>query len=163
MFWGFGFGVSAQVTCDTPCRTATLTPDVPLQEGQYHFVNVASGPLGVLSASGEELSVGFSSTFTTGTTSVAACMGTGSWSISGASQESKQVQITGADVTLSGPGGCSDNLLTDNRGKYKFTSVADGDYIVTPNKVGCTFTPTSLPVSVSGGNATKLDFTGVCE
>lgn len=163
MFWGFGFGVSAQVTCDTPCRTATLTPDVPLQEGQYHFVNVASGPLGVLSASGEELSVGFSSTFTTGTTSVAACMGTGSWSISGASQESKQVQITGADVTLSGPGGCSDNLLTDNRGKYKFTSVADGDYIVTPNKVGCTFTPTSLPVSVSGGNATKLDFTGVCQ
>ena len=50
---------------------------------------------------------------------------------------------------------------SDSSGNYTLSGLAAGTYTVTPSKSGCTFSPTSLSVSV-GPNATGKDFTPTC-
>jgi hypothetical protein len=40
--------------------------------------------------------------------------------------------------------------------------LANGSYTVTPSKSGCTFSPTSINVTISGGNQTGQNFTATC-
>lgn len=65
--------------------------------------------------------------------------------------------IKGVTVTLSGT--ASATTTTDNNGEYSFTGLDNGDYTVTPNKTGYTFTTTNLAVTVAGADVPSQDFT----
>ena len=64
---------------------------------------------------------------------------------------------SGATVTLSGA--ASATTTANSSGAYSFTGLANGSYTVTPRKNGFTFSPSSLPVTVSGANVTGVNFT----
>jgi hypothetical protein len=64
---------------------------------------------------------------------------------------------SGATVTLSGAGSAS--ATADASGNYSFTGLANGTYTVTSSKSGFTFTPPSRLVTISGANATAINFT----
>jgi hypothetical protein len=63
---------------------------------------------------------------------------------------------TGATVTAGAA-----SATSDASGNYTLSGLAAGTYTVTPSKSGCTFSPTSLSVTV-GPNATGKSFTATC-
>ncbi|HEV2721211.1 MAG TPA: pre-peptidase C-terminal domain-containing protein [Thermoanaerobaculia bacterium] len=63
----------------------------------------------------------------------------------------------GATVTAGSQGATSD--ASNN---YTISGLANGTYTVTPTKSGCTFSPASQSVSVSGANVTGINFTASC-
>ncbi len=63
---------------------------------------------------------------------------------------------SGVTISLS-PGSAS--TVTDASGNYVFSSVAQGNYTVTPSLAGHTFTPASASVSVSAANVPGVNFT----
>lgn len=77
------------------------------------------------------------------------------WSISGTISPAS----LGSDslLTLSGSAGATTNA--DSSGYYSFNNLANGNYIVTPNQSGETFTPSSQSASVSGASVSNLNFT----
>jgi uncharacterized repeat protein (TIGR01451 family) len=85
------------------------------------------------------------------------CVGTGSFNISG----SVLFRISGATLKLGGPGGCTNTTTTSRVGTYQFLKLTNGIYILTPSRTGCTFTPSSQTVTISGSNKTA-NFTGKC-
>ena len=64
---------------------------------------------------------------------------------------------SGVTMTLSGASGAT--TTTGTGGTYSFTGLASGSYTVTPSKSGCTFSPTSKNVTISGANQTGNNFT----
>jgi hypothetical protein len=64
---------------------------------------------------------------------------------------------TGATVTAGSQGATS-----DASSNYTIGNLANGTYTVTPSKSGCTFSPASQSVSVSGANVTGINFTASC-
>jgi sulfatase modifying factor 1 len=64
--------------------------------------------------------------------------------------------LAGVIVTLTET---ASSALTDATGGYTFTTVADGNYTVTPSLTGYTFSPSSTTVNVSGANVTTINFT----
>ncbi len=64
---------------------------------------------------------------------------------------------SGATVTAGSQGATSD--ASNN---YAISGLANGTYTVTPSKSGCTFSPASQSVSVSGANVTGINFTASC-
>ena len=64
---------------------------------------------------------------------------------------------SGATLTLSGA--ASATLTADGSGNYSFSGLLNGSYTVTPGLAGYTFTPASLPVTVSGANVSAVNFT----
>lgn len=50
------------------------------------------------------------------------------------------------------------NTVTNNQGTFTFFSVLEGDYQITPVKVGYLFDPNMIPVTVDGGDSTDVDF-----
>ncbi len=84
------------------------------------------------------------------------CLGTGSFAVSG-----RVGKLAGATVTLCGPGSCSDPTTTASKGSYRFATLANGTYTVTPSKPGCHFTPPSSTVTISGSNKTA-NFSASC-
>src|SRR5688572_22938953 len=64
---------------------------------------------------------------------------------------------SGATVTAGSQGATSD--ASNN---YTISGLANGTYTVTPTKSGCTFSPASLSVTISGANATGKNFTATC-
>jgi len=77
------------------------------------------------------------------------------WSIFGSISPS--TNAGGATVTLSGA--ASSSTTADSNGNYTFTGLANGAYTVTPGKAGFAFTPASQQVTVSGANASNVNFT----
>ena len=63
----------------------------------------------------------------------------------------------GSIVTLSGA--ASFTTSADASGNYSFTSLANGTYTVTPSSQTASFSPTSLPVTISNGNVSAVNFT----
>lgn len=88
------------------------------------------------------------------------CVGTGTRVLKGTVKTSTLSPIAGVKVKLVGEG-CSNKITTDASGKYAFTSLADGDYTLKPKKSGCTFTPTTAPVTIAGANQ-KVNLSGSC-
>jgi len=76
------------------------------------------------------------------------------WSISGTISGAASSGVT---VTLSGTASAS--TTTDALGNYSFTGLANGGYTVTPSLAGDVFSPSSQPVTVSGGNVPAVNFT----
>jgi hypothetical protein len=65
--------------------------------------------------------------------------------------------VAGVTISLSGAG--SGSVVTGAGGNYSFTGLADGGtYTVTPSAVGYIFTPTTITVTVNGGNAIGENF-----
>lgn len=89
------------------------------------------------------------------------CVGTGTFTISGRVRTSAGVAISDVTLTLGGPGGCINTATTGANGRSSFATLAAGTYTVTPSKTGCTFTPTSRTVTISGANG-SANFTGSC-
>jgi vibriolysin len=79
------------------------------------------------------------------------------------------VQTTAVTYSIAGSAGTAGATVTagtksatsDASNNYSITSLAAGTYTVTPSKSGCTFSPTSLSVTV-GPNATGKNFTATC-
>ncbi len=76
---------------------------------------------------------------------------TPTYSISGSAGTS------GATVTAGGK-----TATSDASNNYTITGLANGTYTVTPTKTGCTFSPASQSVTVSGANVTGKNFTATC-
>lgn len=74
------------------------------------------------------------------------------WSISG----TLSAAAAGATIALSGAA----NAVTtaDASGNYSFSSLPNGRYTVAPSKVGLTFTPATLVVTISGGGTNMANF-----
>jgi hypothetical protein len=64
---------------------------------------------------------------------------------------------SGATITAGSQGATS-----DSSNNYTVSNLANGTYTVTPSKSGCTFSPASQSVSVSGANVTGINFTASC-
>ena len=56
----------------------------------------------------------------------------------------------------------SASALSDASNNYSLAGLANGTYTVTPTKSGCTFSPASLSVTVSGANVTGQNFIATC-
>jgi len=77
------------------------------------------------------------------------------WSISGAVSPSS----TGSGTVLSLSGPVSTSTTANTSGNYTFTGLVNGTYTVTPSKTGYSFSPANQSVSISGANATSINFT----
>ncbi len=64
-----------------------------------------------------------------------------------------------ADVIITLTGATTASATTSSSGAFSFTGLANGSYTLTPAKTGYTFTPSSLPVIISGANVTGSNFT----
>jgi len=56
----------------------------------------------------------------------------------------------------------SASATSDASNNYTISSLANGTYTVTPTKSGCTFSPASQSVTISGANVTGKNFTATC-
>ena len=63
-----------------------------------------------------------------------------------------------AGVTMALSGSMSATTLTDASGNYTLRNLSNGSYTVTPDKAGYTFTPSNLPVTISGASASGKNF-----
>lgn len=63
-----------------------------------------------------------------------------------------------AGVTLSGS--LSRSTTTDSSGRYTFTSLPNGTYVVAVSKSGYTFAPATVSVTINGANSTGVNFSG---
>jgi pimeloyl-ACP methyl ester carboxylesterase len=70
------------------------------------------------------------------------------------------IGLSGVAMSLSGA--ASQTTTTDSNGNYTFTGLSGGSYTIAPSKTGCTFSPSSLPVTVSGQSVTGQNFTATC-
>jgi len=68
---------------------------------------------------------------------------------------------SGATVVLSGV--VTASTTTDSSGNYSFSGLANGNYAVTPNHTGYTFSPTSQSAPVNGANVTGINFTATAQ
>jgi hypothetical protein len=64
-----------------------------------------------------------------------------------------------ADAVVNYSGQSSGSTTADGSGNYTISSLADGNYQITPSLAGYLFTPASKSVTVSGSNVTGVDFT----
>jgi len=77
------------------------------------------------------------------------------WSISGTISPTN----LGANVTVSLTGSTTANTTTDINGNYSFVNLQNGNYTVTPNLAGETFTPASQSTAINGASVTNFNFT----
>lgn len=83
---------------------------------------------------------------------------TGSFTISGTISGAGG---SGAKVTLGGT--ASGTTTADASGNYSFSSLANGNYTVTPSKAGFSFTPSTATVPVSGASVTGVNFSSTAQ
>jgi len=160
------YSISGTVTGDTQAGiTMTLSGSVSANtttdaSGNYIFRGLSNGTYTVTPS---KLGYGFSPKSTTVTISGANVTGINFtptcpyYSICGTVTCDGQAGVT---MTLSGTG--SGSTTTDASGYYCFTGLCIGTYIVTPSKLGCTFTPASRQATISGASVTGVDFTCTC-
>lgn len=63
-----------------------------------------------------------------------------------------------AGVTMSLTGDAVKTRTTDSTGRYRFSNLPNGNYVVTPSKGSRTFNPPSRPVTISGATVRKQNF-----
>ncbi|MFN8011962.1 MAG: SdrD B-like domain-containing protein [Holophagaceae bacterium] len=141
----------------TGTASAATTTDA---SGNYAFSNLANGSYTVTPAlagytfTPSSLTVPVSGANVTGknftATAIVPPTYTLSGTVGGAVSQGVQISLTGAAAA---------NTTTDASGNYTFSNLANGSYTVTPALAGYTFTPSSLPVLVSGANVTGKNFT----
>jgi hypothetical protein len=65
----------------------------------------------------------------------------------------------GSGVALTLGGAATASTSADGSGNYSFAGLLNGSYTVTPSKNGESFTPSTLPVTISNANAPNSNFT----
>lgn len=143
--WGLKFDGSAwqsTVLLDTPFTISTFGED---EAGNLYVTDYANGKIYMVVV---KTSTGMS------------CVGTGSFILNLRTETAKRSAIPGVSLTLGGTN-CTDTKTTNMLGNYQFQRIAQGTYIITPNKTGCSFTPPSRTVMVSGDRGV-VRFTGNC-
>jgi hypothetical protein len=69
-------------------------------------------------------------------------------------------QVSGsAAATLTLSGAATGSTTTDATGKYSFSGLASGSYMVTPSQSGYTFTPSTAVATINGAAVTGVNFT----
>lgn len=123
---------------DLPNGSYTVTPS----KAGYTFTPVSSSALIIDGA--DITGVNFSVASSTPT-----------YTISGYVRTAGGAPISGINVELVGIA----NTTTDVRGAYSFSGLSNGSYILIPSGGGYTFSPSSLNLTVSGGNIFNQNFT----
>jgi hypothetical protein len=67
--------------------------------------------------------------------------------------------VSGSAATLTLSGAASGSTTTDSAGRYSFTGLANGTYVVAPTQTGSTITPVTALAVVNGVSITGLNFT----
>ena len=150
-----GSGSGAKVTL-TGALKSTTTAD---SSGNYSFGSLTSGSYTIaVSKSGVSFSPSSQQVTVNGAqvtgVNFTATGSSNTFNISGT--VSPAVDGSGVTVTLTG---AANATTTTTSGNYSFTGLANGAYTVTASKSGFTFTPASLPVTVSGADVAGVDFT----
>ncbi|MBU6436171.1 MAG: carboxypeptidase regulatory-like domain-containing protein, partial [Betaproteobacteria bacterium] len=135
--------------------SGTSTTDA---SGNYAFTGLANGSYTVTpSASGTTFappsaSITVNGANQTGVNFVASAVPV-TYSIGG-----KLSGATTAGVTITLSGAKSATTTTDSTGSYVFSGLANGSYVVTPSRVGFTFTPANASVTIANANSTAVNF-----
>jgi hypothetical protein len=69
--------------------------------------------------------------------------------------------ISGVTITLSGVQ--SGTASTSATGAYSFSGLPNGSYVLLPSKLGFTFTPMTLPVTLDGSDVSGRNFTATAD
>ena len=139
-------GVTVTLTGDASDSTTTAG------DGTYSFTGVKSGSYAVTpTKSGSTFSPTSANVTVSGADAVAATMAQ-VWQITGTVYDDDGAGYGSVTVALSGD--ASDSTVSAVDGTYSFSGLSDGSYVVTPSKVGSTFSPASSNVAVSGANGT---------
>ena len=136
---------------------ATIATSAVDASGSYLFANVQNGTYTLVPSGANLVFTPSSESVTVNGNNVTApvfSVATQTWSISGAITPA----AAGINVTLSGA--ATATALTDVSGNYTFPQLSNGNYTVTPNKTGLSFSPSFLNVTVSSSNIANLNFTG---
>jgi hypothetical protein len=67
--------------------------------------------------------------------------------------------VNGSAATLTLSGAATGSTTTDATGKYTFSGLANGSYVVTASQSGYAFTPSTASVTVKGAAITGVNFT----
>jgi hypothetical protein len=67
--------------------------------------------------------------------------------------------ITGSSATVTLSGTSGGTTTTDGSGRYTFTGLTNGSYVVAPSRAGFSFSPSTAPVTVNGASVTGVNFT----
>jgi hypothetical protein len=148
----YGIGVTMTVS---GTGTGTVTTD---SAGNYSFTDLANGPYTVTpQMAGWVFTPASQTVTTTGTTVLGVNFTiTQTYSISGT--VGPPVNGVGATVTLSG--GATGTTTVDSTGKFTFSGLNNGNYVVTPSFDGVAFTPLNQNVVVNNGDVLGVSFTG---
>ncbi len=83
-----------------------------------------------------------------------------SGTVSGSFLPNVDIALTGPNMTaVIGPGTNIVNTTTDTDGNYRFTTLPNGNFTVTPTATGYTFNPASASVTVNGADISVPGFT----
>jgi hypothetical protein len=128
----------------------------------YSWATLSAAPLHVSGAAPGVFTYGAASTFPSGTWNgsnywVDLVFSPGSssnppalYTISGS--------VSGSAATLTLSGAATASTTTDATGKYMFSSLANGSYVVAASQSGYTFTPSTVSVPINGSPVTGVNF-----
>jgi len=88
-------------------------------------------------------------------------LNSGTYSISGVIMEKigwRYVPISNVQVSLNDQ---NTSVMTDTKGRYIFTGLSNGTYLVRPTKPGYIFTPATKSITLNGSNITNINFIGL--
>jgi hypothetical protein len=128
----------------------------------YSWATLSAAPLHVSGAAPGVFAYGSASTFPTGTWN-----GSNYWvdlvfvpsTSPNPSLYTISGSVSGSAATLTLSGAATGSTTTDATGKYTFSGLANGSYVVTASQSGYAFTPSTASVTVKGAAITGVNFT----
>ncbi len=164
----FALGSDGQVLAVTPLKQMVSTPMAVDAEDNVYFVDASGSPWCRLPSGKKRWAGTGSATLTTEAASPA--VGSASVVLNAyfSSPPAQTYTISGtvtlaaggalSGVTITATGTSTATATTDTSGNYTLTGLVNGTYTLTPQLAGYGFTPTTLPVTVSGANVPGQNF-----
>jgi Carboxypeptidase regulatory-like domain/Divergent InlB B-repeat domain len=87
--------------------------------------------------------------------------GSATYSLLGTVKSRTGSTMAGVTITLSG--GASRTTTTNSSGTYIISGLANGNYTITPGKIGYAFTPVNRSVTINRANIVGQNFTGTVQ
>jgi hypothetical protein len=154
------YSISGAITPSSTAVGATLTLGGPVTKtvtadgfGNYSFVGLPNGTYSVKPAKAEVVFTPVTKTVTINGTNATANFAAAAqtWNISGA------VNGSAATLTLSGTAAAS--TTTDATGKYSFSGLKKGSYVIAPSRSGYRFIPSTALVTINNASVSGANFT----
>lgn len=154
------FSAPVSITANTPYIVSYFAPKgLYANNASYPWSSLSAGNLHVVGGAPGVYAYGATNTFPTNSWS-----GSNYWvdvvfttsspvSVSGTLKDG-----AGASVKMSGDASLA--TVADPSGKYSFTGVSSGNYVITPQKSGVTFSPANRNVTLAAANVPGQDFAG---